>query len=295
MSNKNAHSEEESWLAKHIVTVLVSLFIVAFVSGAVVVAFYAKYFPGEIIADHDKWGTLGDFFGGTLNPIFGFIGLFALLLTIAIQSKELSNSTKELRTSAKALNEQSESIKLQNFESTFFQMLRLHNEIVDGLRAENTNKNTPEVHTELTGRNCFKEFYYRFEQHYQRANKDYHSDGAMPVIESAYEGFFQEKQADIGHYFRNLYTIIKFVDQSTAVDNKKHYTSIVRAQLSSYELALLFYNCLWHVGKKKFYDLILKYELLENMSIKLLKDEKSHIPLYAHEAYGELELPTYGE
>ncbi|MBK8344630.1 MAG: hypothetical protein IPL12_15845 [Bacteroidetes bacterium] len=43
----------------------------------------------------------------------------------------------------------------------------------------------------------------------------------------------------MGHYFRNLYHIIKYIDNSN-IENKRTYTNFVRAQLSSHELALIF-------------------------------------------------------
>jgi hypothetical protein len=47
-----------------------------------------------------------------------------------------------------------------------------------------------------------------------------------------YETVFDEQPEVLGHYFRNLYHIIKFVDESRVTD-KKRYTSIVRAQLNA--------------------------------------------------------------
>jgi hypothetical protein len=46
--------------------------------------------------------------------------------------------------------------------------------------------------------------------------------------------------------------------------NRRQYTSLVRAQLSADELALLFYNGISSWGEK-FRPLILKYDLLENL------------------------------
>lgn len=289
MTKEDINPDEKSWLSRHIITVLISLFIIAIVSGGIVVLFYVNYFTGEISTDHDKWGTMGDFFGGTLNPIFGFIGLFALLLTIAIQNKELANSTRELATSAKALKEQSESLKTQNFENTFFQMLRLHSNIVNDMFSGDPGS----ADKGLNGRDCFKEYYDSFKTHYNRENLNAHgSDEHLRIIQDSYTTFFAEKQSDLGHYFRNLYTIIKFVNNSD-IENKKQYVSMVRAQLSSYELSLLFYNCLWSVGRKKFMSLIEKYELLENMNIELLTNPKDQLPLYNKSAYGELEIPQH--
>jgi uncharacterized membrane protein len=287
MNEKTDIEGEQTWLSKHIFLVLMALFIVALVSGVGVIIVYSNFFSGEITSDHNRWGTMGDFFSGTLNPIFGFIGLFALLLTIAIQNKELTNSSRELATSAKALKEQSASLKKQNFENTFFQMIRLHNDIVNGMFHGDPNS----ADKGLSGRGCFEEFYSRFRAHYGRANSNAaDSKDFLDIIEDGYQTFFLEKQSSVGHYFRNLYTIIKFVHKSE-IENKKQYVSMVRAQLSSYELSLLFYNCLWSVGRKKFKGLVETYELLENMNVELLTNPKDQLPLYKLSAYGELEIP----
>jgi|GEM_PF-1942048 len=91
-------------------------------------------------------GTVGDYFGGLLNPIVAFFALLALLKTIRVQSKELKLSReafeeqakiskeqlKELRTQVKdnkkALDIQIDIAKIEQFESTFFHLLQMHRE-----------------------------------------------------------------------------------------------------------------------------------------------------------------------
>ena len=80
-----------------------------------------------------NFGEWGDFFGGVLNPLLTFLMFMGLLVTIVIQQTELRESRLELKRSADALIEQSESLKKQNFESTFFQMLTIHNGIVNSI------------------------------------------------------------------------------------------------------------------------------------------------------------------
>lgn len=90
---------------------------------------------------------------------------------------------------------------------------------------------------------------------------------------------------EIGHYFRNIYQILKFVDTSE-VENKLFYSNLLRAQLSSDELALLFYNCLSEFGSKKFKPLLERYEFLE------------HLPTYEHiseEDARRYDPKTYGQ
>ncbi|MFA7350962.1 MAG: hypothetical protein WC009_09385 [Methylotenera sp.] len=82
-----------------------------------------EFFPKK----REELGQFGDYFGGTLNPIFGFASFIALLLTIFYQSKELKLSRTELELSrdelsksASALALQNKAIELQSFEQTFF-------------------------------------------------------------------------------------------------------------------------------------------------------------------------------
>ena len=112
--------------------------------------------------------------------------------------------------------------------------------------------------------------------------------------------FLTNISLQVGHYFRNLYNFVKFVDQESDFPkdhkDKKFYTNLIRAQLSSDELGLLFYNCLSNRGAK-FKVLVEKYALLEDMDFKKLVQElgedyivtpdEEHKSLYDESAYGE--------
>ena len=101
-----------------------------------------------------------------------------------------------------------------------------------------------------------------------------------------YQNLYDGLQGDLGHYFRNLYHLIKFVDESQDIENefKKNYTTLVRAQLSAYEQALLFYNCI-HPHSEEFYLLIEKYSLFHNLNEEILLDP-SHEDYFDPKAYG---------
>lgn len=93
---------------------------------------------------------------------------------------------------------------------------------------------------------------------------------------------------EFDHYFRDLYRIIKFIDESpliTDFEDRYQYTSIVRGQLSRYELLWLFYNGLSVYGRDKFKPLIERYALLKNIREDLLVKETDK-DLYAPSAYG---------
>ena len=97
--------------------------------------------------NRDEWGTFGDFFGGILNPIFGFGSFIALLVTIVYQAKELKLSRNELELSreelsksANALAAQNKAIELQSFEQTFFSWLSTYRELLNSVSDTNNSR-----------------------------------------------------------------------------------------------------------------------------------------------------------
>ncbi|MBK6653815.1 hypothetical protein [Zoogloea sp.] len=77
------------------------------VASSVLAAVFGLYFlqfsNGTLSADLATWGQFGDFVGGTANPILAFLTLNALVLTIVLQSKQLSISSRELELSRREL------------------------------------------------------------------------------------------------------------------------------------------------------------------------------------------------
>lgn len=65
---------------------------------------YASQFAAAGLSnDQTVWGLFGDFVGGTANPILAFLTLIALVVTIVLQSKQLSISSRELQLSRREL------------------------------------------------------------------------------------------------------------------------------------------------------------------------------------------------
>lgn len=76
-------------------------------------------------------GQIGDFFGGLLNPlismaalVFIMAGFYTQRNAFELQKEELELTREELKKSAEALEKQNETIKLQRFETTFFNLIQ---------------------------------------------------------------------------------------------------------------------------------------------------------------------------
>ena len=230
---------------------LTALAYLGFAAAVLVVGSFSLSFGGPLSDDPGRWGQFGDYVGGVLNPTFSFLALLALLATLGLQIRELRISARELKNSADALVLQNETLRQQTFEATFFQLLRLHNDIVSSMEV---------LSLSLKGRACFA--HYLSELEGSLINEGAADRPAQFAL--FYDIFYRQHQAALGHYFRLLYNIVKLVKRTEGID-KRFYTNLVRAQLSSAELKLIFYNCLSAWGCEKFKPLVEEFALLKTI------------------------------
>ncbi|SNR15943.1 putative phage abortive infection protein [Tenacibaculum jejuense] len=270
-----------------------------------------------------KVGQFGDFVGGLIGSIWALAGvvLFYVALTeqrsdfatnrkvldaqteaLKQQIKEFELQREELSETRKVFNIQSETLKKQQFESTFFNLVNLHHEIVNSIdlqsrvdkyqgfekifaRGLTDGEKNEKVIQITTGRDCFVKFCKGFRNTY-RENKEANPEmKERELCNKSYLEYYEKHHSDLGHYFRNLYHIFKFIKNSDEVD-KKRYTSLVRAQLSNDELFLLFYNSSSDFGKDKFLPLIEEFHLLKNLNREFFIKENKHDIFYKSSAYG---------
>lgn len=300
---ENIKEEKELNFKPYIVFAIVMMTIV-------ISAYIINFYNQSISKDSGDWGTFGDFIGGTLNPTLAFLSFLALLQTIRIQSKELKNSTEELAKSSEALAEQSKSLKIQNFDNIFFNMLTLHNEIVNNTsllmfkelfekkdstiieRGEivseenkkyfytiNELKVNIEEDREYYGR---KSFYRLFEIVNQFIKDNIQNNNNNPT--GLYNAFHLEYSEILNHYFRNLYHILKIVDEQDIfdLDKKKDYTNILRAQISNYELALIFMNAIYKESDDKLLPLLVKFEFMEPLNLVIAQPYDGNVTFYKY-------------
>lgn len=241
---------------------------------------------GFVLYDRQDRGSFGDMFGA-VNSLFSGLAFVGVIFAILLQKSELALQRKELELTRNELSDQKNEMKLQNktllkqsFENTFFQLLSLQQEILNAIDlVDRKNQNSV-----TSGRDCIKVFYERFIKLWSRGLSQFSGKSESERINLTYMNFYHGLQGEIGHYFRSLYHIVKLIDQSE-IDNKRLYTNLVRAQLSSYELTLLFYNGLSDMGNEKFKPLIEKYALFKNMPKNLLINPSDHVKLYEKPAY----------
>ena len=233
----------------------------------------------------EQAGQFGDMFGG-ITALFGGLAFAGVIYAILLQRIELKLQRQELKETRKELKGQKEQLEAQNktfqkqaFENTFFQLLRLHNEMV---RLIDMRKASGPI----VGRDCFQVFYDTFKRYYDEILKKHPGETLINAIGKAYAKLYFHNRSDLSGYFRALYNIITFVESSDVVD-KRLYFNTVRAQLSDYELLLLFYHCLSTVGRDHFKPLVEKYSLLKDLlTITLILVDLKHLVLFDRRAFG---------
>ena len=86
----------------------------------------------------------------------------------------------------------------------------------------------------------------------------------VKVLRNAFDGFYDELGHVSGSYIRNIYYILSHCNESI---NGDKYAKIFRAQLSRYELVIIFLNMTSSYCKPEFIYLIKKFDILNGLYI----------------------------
>lgn len=208
-------------------------------------------------------------FGDSFNIVTSFISVFTLtflIIGLIYQHIQLSTYKKDSEQQQKFTNKQS-------FENTLFQMLSFHNDVVNSTKitiskqtiSSEGNSTTDE---NMYGRDCFKYFYSCLKQYYESYSS--FDTFSIPIelehIKDAFGDLYSAYGQHIGHYFRRLFGIFRYLDDCKFLetDEKYDYARIVKAQMSNFEIKLLFYNALTPLGSD-FVKYINDYKLLKGI------------------------------
>jgi len=106
-------------------------------------------------------------------------------------------------------------------------------------------------------------------------------DLLLDFIQNIYEEFYNRRYSFLSHYFRFVYHIIKFVnDSKISQDDKQKYIDLIQSQMTSDELGLILFNGLGKIAHRKTYPLLEDYNFLSNLDTRLLPYPKLIIKLY---------------
>ncbi|MGG7549794.1 putative phage abortive infection protein [Chryseobacterium arthrosphaerae] len=225
----------------------------------------------------DEGNEIGDSFGA-VNALFSGFALAGIILTILMQREELKLQRNELELTRKEMQltrkefiSQNSTLKLQQFENTFFNLLNARNNIVSNIEISINNNGLSKIYK---GRDLITKIY-----------------SSLLSISPGIEQYKYEYQSltksyrELSLLSRNLFQIIKFVDeysfQQEAMNEntiKKNYIDILRDQLSDHEIAFLFYECILNESSLELKRYVIKYGLVDYVNDDLIYEpHKSYL------------------
>ncbi|OME79592.1 hypothetical protein BK120_21695 [Paenibacillus sp. FSL A5-0031] len=322
-------------------------------------------------------GTVGDFFGGTTVGLLSLASIIFVTAAIMMQKEELELQRNEVQKTREEYEITNATMKKQQFDSTFFNMINLHHDITKDIVIEGTTGRAAMQIVILKIKAAYKDndvfdayikdlkkealegdiklldelirnryFYYRKEEfkrdsilsfkrsgiregneeyekffedlenginkdwnelkidhtviyekaiyldyiqyetllseidflsaHYtstysDKFKMDYKTNPLKELKRGAFEKVYDSYESQLGHYFRNLYHIIKLIQnekfherEQDSNREKRKYLGIIRAQLSSYELLVIFYNIVYSSKGDKFKQLLINTHFFDD-------------------------------
>lgn len=234
-------------------------------------------------------GLFGDMFG-TFNAFFTGLAFMAVSLTIYLQVKD-TETNKRLS-------------HISQVENTFFNMLSVLHQIIDFSKKEiNGGKSS----SSKSGREYYQYTFAQFKKAYEKEvlpkkfslfskyvtsglqngldpltnTNDYQKDleRVLLWIKGTYETFHSDNDAVLGHYFRYVYNIVKYIIEAFPKDKELQdkYIGLLQAQMSNDELGLLFFNALSihgrnGEGKQQFKEWLDEHKFFENIDKRCVFD-----------------------
>ena len=229
----------------------------------------------------EERGQLGDMFGA-LNALFAGLAFAGLIITIRqqhidleYQQQTIKQTNDEMERQTKEFEIQNRTLKCQQFENTFFELLRMLQSIVEGLELNvEYSQNGVMCSQNINGKFVFQELYIQRDDKMLQGSSHI-SDSFVKEIELSTpdEVLARNEYKFLYHYFRFVYRILKFVDETPLLkttEDRYGYVSFLRSTFSNYEMAVIFYNCLTDIGKLHFKSLAERYALFDNIDEKLI-------------------------
>jgi hypothetical protein len=184
-------------------------------------------------------GTFGDMFG-SLNALFSGLAFAGLICTLVVQMQELKAQREELKETRgeikgqkDIMKKQSEQIDIQNFENGFFQVFKLHNEIVKDIKIFDASK------CKYSGREAFDFISASVNQDPVFA---YNKEISPEIAKRCIKGVMLAHWGGFDEYICSFISLVSFIKSSSVDENKiGYYFNFINTYISNDEYLTLCY------------------------------------------------------
>jgi hypothetical protein len=197
--------------------------------------------------------------GDTFAGIAGALAFLWIIVTVMLQSSELSEQRKEISRQADEFEKMNKTMGQQSFENFFFSLVTTRNSLIQAMDIrENTSKAVIKQ-----GQDCFGFFFDEIK------GSDWSAaiNGGAPKdkADENFEKLYQKHGSDLGNCFRFTFNAMKAI----AGDDSKQerHLKLFRSLFSNEELLVIFYNCRTDAGQN-----MVKYAEIFDLFDNLPKD-----------------------
>lgn len=283
MSKEEIRDQPASDMSK----VLGQLISGVYLIGIFLLGAYALFFLSSGISrDPSDWGTMGDYFGGLMNPVVSFA---TLVVAYAVWKQQ----REELRHTKDALEDQAKTAEQQRQEQRFFDLMGLYQATVNSITMVARMSSRSDFPVQYSGKEAIAHFFRSgtgtsqeiqvFLRHgfydqkvTQRQPTGLSFSDLAPEIfnrASLDQAWNSEVNAALfDHYFRVIFRVLKESEELLA-DQHFRYVKLLRAQLSRHELMLIGLNLWLDPEGRKMIPLAARYGLLKHLPPSTLRDE----------------------
>ncbi|BBR10115.1 putative phage abortive infection protein [Aeromonas caviae] len=209
----------------------------------------------------------GDMYGA-LNTLFSGLAFAGVIISIRLQSQELTATRKEMEGQGEQFKQQTSALKKQVFDAAFFRLQSFNIDMLQSLTFKIAQNWAAGVKEEtVIGQQVISHFSDELESALRTSimiGTD--SSNISYSTSETYKQLHSDCIFVLDHYFRNVYQVLKLVDDSNLDGiEKKNYSDLLRSQMTSEEIWILFYDCLSERKHNSFKILLEKYEFFEFM------------------------------
>lgn len=256
------------------------------VSAGGIIAYLFFY---EIKASHPAYfdnvetlGIMGEFLGGTVGSIWALAGVMLFFLALIYQKRELSLQREELKESRKIMENQSATIAIQQFENTFFQLLKFH------IDASHNIRNT----TTATGKevNGFDTLFNAFKKEVKAVKSRRKNVGGNNIspddetFEMCFKAVYEGYKNNFQHYLENYRTLVSLI--SSKSHDPGFYFNILKSHFTEQEVLVQFYYIILYAKNKKLTEATEKFGLFHKLNLRAIGEvDAYHLEKVAKDAY----------
>ncbi len=258
----------------------------AVLSGFGIIGFFFYSVQGFDLSTQEDLGvlsTIGEFFGGTVGSIWTLAGVILFYLALIYQRRELELQREELLETRQILDRQSQTIEIQQFENTFFQLLEFHLEASRRIEAQEDGNGFEKMYNDL--KKAIADVKRKRKKDGGSQNLDEHA------FETSFRNVYDGYRNSLSHYVESYKALIFLVAEKSK--DPIFYVNIIKPHLSEQEVLIQFYYLILYNKDSRFIKIVEQYGLFQRLNFRAVQAiDKLHLETLKDSAYQETKIPA---